>query len=161
MSSDGPQAKPDHLIVTAISAKDGVSTIERWQLASPFQTSSEAGISGVSLAQLGQAGNASYAVIPPHFEGGLHNAPAVQYVAFLAGEAIITVPETGQSVRIKGGKDGLIIAADTVDVSRKGHDTRYPSEEETVAVVIPVADGKVPEHVVVDAEAGADEDPIE
>lgn len=78
MDDDAPQAKPDHLIITAISAKDGVSTIERWQLASPFKTSSEAGVSGISFAQLGQAGNASYAVAPPHLEGGLHNAPAVQ-----------------------------------------------------------------------------------
>ncbi|KAL8928985.1 MAG: hypothetical protein Q9208_001428 [Pyrenodesmia sp. 3 TL-2023] len=153
MSNGAPQTQPDYLTVTAISAKDGVSTIERWQLVAPFKTSSEAGVFGVSFAQLGQAGKASYAVIPPHFEGGLHNAPAVQYVAFLAGEAIITVPETGQSVRIKGGKDGLIIAADTADVSRKGHDTRYPSGKQTVAVVIPLADGKVPEHIVLDAEA--------
>ncbi|KAL8902574.1 MAG: hypothetical protein Q9207_004575 [Kuettlingeria erythrocarpa] len=154
MSNETSQSKPDHLTVTAISAKNGVSTIERWQLASPFKTSSEAGVSGVSFAQLGQAGNASYAVIPPHFEGGLHNAPALQYVAFLAGEAIITTPETGQSVKIKGGRDGLILVADTADVSSKGHDTRYPSGKETVALQIPVAGGKVPEHVVLDEEVG-------
>lgn len=84
-----------------------------------------------------------------------------RYVAFLTGEAVITVPETGQSVTIKGGKDGLIIAADTADVSKEGHDTRYPSGEETIAVVIPIADGKVPEHTVLDAEAGMIDDPVE
>ncbi|KAI4088340.1 MAG: hypothetical protein LQ348_005228 [Seirophora lacunosa] len=148
MSTD--KHPPANLTVTAISAKNGVSTIERWQLESPFSTSSEAGVSGVSFAQLGKAGNASYAVIPPHFNGGLHNAPAMQYVVFLSGEAVISVPETGQSATIKGGKDGLIIVADTKDVSRLGHVTTYPTGEETTALQIPFADGKVPEHVVLE-----------
>lgn len=78
MSRDDTQAKPNHLNITAISAKDGVSTIECWQLASPFKTSAEAGASGASFAQLGRAENASYGVIPPHFDGGLHNAPRLQ-----------------------------------------------------------------------------------
>lgn len=71
------------------------------------------------------------------------------------------MPEARESVRIKGGRDGLIIGADTANVGRKGHDTRYPSGEETVAVVIPIADGKVPEHIVLDAEDGIAEHPIE
>ncbi|KAL8723925.1 MAG: hypothetical protein Q9181_007078 [Wetmoreana brouardii] len=138
----------DKLNITAISAEDGASTIECWQLNAPFRASNEAGVSGVSFAQLGKAGNASYAVIPPEFNGGLHNAPAVQYVAFIAGEAVLSVPESGQSASIKGGKDGLIIAADTADVSRKGHDTYYPSGEETIGIQIPTADGDVPAHTV-------------
>lgn len=71
-------AKPNHLTLTAISAKNGVSTIERWQLKSPFATASEAGVSGVSFAQLGKTSAASYAVIPPHYDGAPHNAPQMQ-----------------------------------------------------------------------------------
>lgn len=63
---------------------------------------------------------------------------------------MISVPETGQSATIKGGKDGLIIVADTKDVSRLGHVTTYPTGEETTALQIPFADGKVPEHVVLE-----------
>ena len=72
--------QPPYLNLTAISAKNGVSTIECWQLAAPFITSSEAGVSGASFAQLGKAGNTSYALIPAKFDGGLHNAPTVQSV---------------------------------------------------------------------------------
>lgn len=71
-------ATPSSLNITAISAKNGASNIECWQLSSPFVTSSEAGVSGAALVQLGQTGNTSYAIIPAHFDGGLHHAPAVQ-----------------------------------------------------------------------------------
>ncbi|KAL9020292.1 MAG: hypothetical protein Q9185_002473 [Variospora sp. 1 TL-2023] len=145
-----PSAKPNHLTLTAISAKNGVSTIERWQLKSPFATASEAGVSGVPFAQLGKTSSASYAVIPPHYDSPPHPAPQLQYVCFLTGEAVITIPETGQSATIKGGRHGLIIAADTKDVSRVGHVTTYPTGEETVAISMPFADGKVPEHVVLE-----------
>lgn len=89
-------------------------------------------------------------MIPPHFDGGVHCAPAVQYVAFLAGEAVISIPGTGQSVRVEGGRGGLILAADTKDVSAEGHRTVYPGGEETVAISIPIRDGRVPEHVVLE-----------
>ncbi|KAL9028551.1 MAG: hypothetical protein Q9196_003102 [Gyalolechia fulgens] len=144
------ESSPNYLDITAISAKNGISTIERWRLASPFTTATEAGASGASFASLGPTENASYIVLPPHFDGGPHNAPTVQYVALLAGEAVISIPETGQSVTIKGGKNGLFIAADTADVSRVGHVTKYPSGEPTVVVTMPIRDGKMPEHSVLD-----------
>lgn len=81
-----------------------------------------------------------------------------RYVAFLAGEAVVTIPDTGHSATIKGGKNGLIIAADTADVSKQGHITNYPSEEETAAIQIPIADGKVPEHIVLHAGTCTKED---
>ncbi|KAL8665070.1 MAG: hypothetical protein Q9168_007779 [Polycauliona sp. 1 TL-2023] len=142
--------QPPYLNLTAISAKNGVSTIECWQLAAPFITSSEAGVSGASFAQLGKAGNTSYALIPAKFDGGLHNAPTVQYVAFLSGEAVVSVPNQ-PPVTIKGGRDGMIIAADTAAVSKQGHDTKYPSGKQTTAIQIPTADGKVPAHTVLHA----------
>lgn len=71
-------ATPSRLNITAISAKNGVSNIECWQLSSPLLKSNQAGVSGAALAQLGQAGNTSYAIIPAQFDGGLHNAPVVQ-----------------------------------------------------------------------------------
>lgn len=71
-------AAAEFLNITTISAANGESTIECWQLASPFTTSSTPGTSGTAVTSLGQAGNVSYIKIPPHFDGGLHNAPAVQ-----------------------------------------------------------------------------------
>lgn len=69
---------PKNLIITAISAKNGASTIECWKLAAPFVVSSQAGVTGAAFAQLGSTGNTSYAVIPAKYDGGLHNGPQAQ-----------------------------------------------------------------------------------
>ena len=71
-------ATPSRLNLTAISAKNGASTLECWQLTSPLTTSTQAGTSGAAFTQLGPTGNTSYAIIPAKFNGGLHNAPVVQ-----------------------------------------------------------------------------------
>lgn len=42
---------------------------------------------------------------------------------------------------IHGGKYGLIVAADTRDVSVLGHRTEYPSAADTVALQVPIAEG--------------------
>ena len=72
-------------------------------------------------------------------------------MAFLSGLAHITLPNSNQDVWVTGGKDGLIIAADTAAVSREGHFTTYPSTSETVALQIVVEGGKEPAHTVLHA----------
>lgn len=69
---------PPYLNITAISAADDASILECWELASPFETSSEPGVAGAAFAQLGDGAAASYAIIPADFDGGMHNAPVVQ-----------------------------------------------------------------------------------
>jgi hypothetical protein len=69
---------PGYLNITAISASDDASILECWELSSPFVTSSEPGVAGAAFAQLGDGGAVSYAIIPPDFDGGMHNAPVVQ-----------------------------------------------------------------------------------
>ena len=72
-------ATPKTLNITAISANAAKqSTLECWQLAAPFLSSTTAGTSGAVFAQLGEGGATSYGILPPQFDGGLHNAPAVQ-----------------------------------------------------------------------------------
>lgn len=73
---------PSRLNITTIGAANGQSTLECWQLSAPFVQSSQAGTSGAVTAQLSEAGPMSYTLIPPQFDGGLHNAPAVQCVFF-------------------------------------------------------------------------------
>ncbi|CAF9941799.1 hypothetical protein IMSHALPRED_002907 [Imshaugia aleurites] len=70
---------PSHLNITTIATASGKSTLECWQLSAPFVASSQAGTSGAVIAQLGETGATSYTLLPPGFDGGLHNAPAVQY----------------------------------------------------------------------------------
>ena len=71
---------PSRLNITTIGAANGQSTLECWQLSAPLVQSSQAGISGALIAQLGESGPTSYTLLPPQFDGGLHNAPAVQCV---------------------------------------------------------------------------------
>ncbi|KAI0097212.1 hypothetical protein GGR51DRAFT_566758 [Nemania sp. FL0031] len=142
-----PEAASLKLNVTAIGARDGSSTLECWQMDQPFNTSTQPGTSGSAMASLGNVSTISYSILPSQFDGGIHNAPQNQWVAFTAGLAYITLPDDNStSAYVSGGQFGLIFAADTKDVSSKGHRTQYPGITETIALQIPTADGKVPEH---------------
>ncbi|MCJ1263281.1 hypothetical protein MMC22_003151 [Lobaria immixta] len=141
-------ASPSFLNLTAISATNGESTLECWQLSDQFTMSSQAGTAGTAIKQLGNVTNATYTILPAKFDGGAHRAPAVQYVAFLSGLAHVTLPNSTHEAWIHGGKRGLILVADTAAVSVKGHITVYPSDQETVALQIPTAGGQVPSHRV-------------
>ncbi|KAI2632618.1 hypothetical protein GGS26DRAFT_591058 [Hypomontagnella submonticulosa] len=144
-----PLAASLKLNVTAIGARDGLSTLECWQTDKPFNTSSQPGTAGTAIATLSNVSNLSYTIIPSDFDGGVHNAPYAQWVVFTSGLAYITLPGgDGTSAIVSGGQFGLIFAADTADVSRKGHRTQYPGITETIALQIPTQDGKVPEHSV-------------
>lgn len=52
--------------------------LECWQLDAPLLASAAAGTAGAVFAQLGETGATSWGLIPAGFNGGLHNAPAVQ-----------------------------------------------------------------------------------
>ena len=93
---------PTAFNLSAITANDRKeSVLECWQLDAPFQasaagrslslpsplelsmgqrrlTSYTAGTKGAVFAQLGQANMTSFGIIPSHFDGGLHTAPAMQ-----------------------------------------------------------------------------------
>ena len=70
---------PKTLNITTIAANaQKQSTLECWQLAAPLVASAAAGTAGAVFAQLGETGATSWGLIPAGFDGGLHNAPAVQ-----------------------------------------------------------------------------------
>ena len=71
-----------------------------------------------------------------------------RFVVFLSGLAHITLPNSTDEAWVQGGRNGLIIATDTAALST-GHITEYPSGDETLALQIPTADGKVPGHILV------------
>ncbi|KAH9043929.1 hypothetical protein EDB85DRAFT_733685 [Lactarius pseudohatsudake] len=146
-SSSSVFSPPPYLNVTALTAHGGVSVFECWQLLPGFATSSQTGTAGASILQLGNLANASFSVIPPGFNAGFHSAPAKQWVVFLSGLAHVTLANSTDEAFINGGKNGLIFAADTSDVSLKGHSTNYPSKEETRAIQIPTG-GLIPQHTV-------------
>ncbi|ORY35069.1 hypothetical protein BCR39DRAFT_457800, partial [Naematelia encephala] len=125
---------------------NGSSVLECWQLATPFSISHDPGTSGSAALQLGNLANATYTVLPPRFEGGLHKAPYLQYVAFTSGLANITLPNSTDHVLVHGGAKGLIIAADYHDSN--GHITTYPGNTSTIALQIPIANNTAPPHIV-------------
>ncbi|KAK7987187.1 hypothetical protein PG996_006212 [Apiospora saccharicola] len=146
----GAATEGTKLNITAIGASAGKSTLECWQLDAPFAVSDTPGTRGSAAANLGNVTNFGFGVIPANFDGGLHNAPANQWVMFTTGLAHITLPgDDSGGAYIQGGEFGLIFAADTANVSEKGHYTRYPGIVETVALQMPTLDGKIPPHQVV------------
>jgi hypothetical protein len=78
--NSNPFVPPTFLNITAISAQNGSSVLECWQILPGFSTSPQAGTTNVSVLQLGNVANMSYTVVPPQFNAGLHNAPTTQYV---------------------------------------------------------------------------------
>ncbi len=79
-NNSSPFVPPTFLNITALSAQNGSSVLECWQISQNFTTASQAGTTGASILQLGNLANMSYSVIPPKFDAGLHNAPNTQYV---------------------------------------------------------------------------------
>ncbi|KAI1430946.1 hypothetical protein GGR50DRAFT_690112 [Xylaria sp. CBS 124048] len=140
------------LNVTAIAGVNNRSVIQCWQMQPPFAVSNDAGTKGVARLELSDTRNLAYLVLPSNYDGGLHTAPNVQWVAFISGLAQISLPDDPDTnAFVVGGGFGLIFAADTTDVSGQGHITRYPGNTETIALQIPTRDGVVPSHSVLHA----------
>ncbi|RHZ50061.1 uncharacterized protein CDV56_101725 [Aspergillus thermomutatus] len=132
---------PATINITVIGAQNNQSTLECWALEPGFASSTQPGVSGSATLSLGPVGdNATYDIIPAQFDGGRHNAPARQWVIFLSGLAHITLPCSDDEAWILGGKYGMILALDTADVSAEGHYTEYPSNEATVALIVPLGE---------------------
>lgn len=66
------------LNITALSAANNASTLECWQMDTPFTISTQKGTAGSAQLSLGNTSTASYSVLPAEFEAGVHNAPANQ-----------------------------------------------------------------------------------
>ena len=67
-----------YLELTTLVTKNGASAFECWRLADAFTTSTGAGTAGARTLLIDNLANATYTVIPPRFEGGVHNAPHAQ-----------------------------------------------------------------------------------
>ncbi|KAI0383862.1 hypothetical protein F5Y04DRAFT_249866 [Hypomontagnella monticulosa] len=143
-------ARADQFLnLTALTGRDGISVLECWQLTTPLITSNVPGVAGSATLELGDVANATYTVIPPRFDGGLHHAPVKQYVWFTSGLIHLSLPNATDEVWITGGRYGLVYAEDTADISGWGHRTQYPGSDMTIAMAIPVQDGINPPHTVV------------
>lgn len=68
------------LNITALGAANNASTLECWQIDTPFAISTQPGTVGSAQLQLGNTSTLSYSVLPAEFDAGVHSAPANQYV---------------------------------------------------------------------------------
>ncbi|KAI0599375.1 hypothetical protein F4775DRAFT_551120 [Biscogniauxia sp. FL1348] len=151
-------AQSTRLNVTAVGAHAGRSRFECWELSVPFISSSQSGISGTQTTSLGDVSNITYNVIPAGYQSGFHTAPVKQWIVFLNGLAVLTLPDnnnssTSATATTSAGEIGLLFAADTADVSEQGHGAYFPGVSETIFVQIPTRDGAVPEHRVISEDA--------
>jgi hypothetical protein len=90
-----------HFNITAISATNGRSTIECWQITRPFDISHDPGTAGTKSQQLGDLTNMTFTILPPNFDGGLHNAQFVQYVTCPTSCTMSVIPMTYQIRRFR------------------------------------------------------------
>lgn len=67
-----------NLNITALGAANNASTLECWQIDTPFAISTQQGTAGSAQLQLGNTSTISYSVLPAQFDAGVHNAPANQ-----------------------------------------------------------------------------------
>lgn len=68
-----PRATTLSLNITAIGSENGASTLECWEMDTPFSLTDTPGLNGSALVVLGEVTNFSYAVIPPGLDAGYHN----------------------------------------------------------------------------------------
>ncbi|OCL15472.1 hypothetical protein AOQ84DRAFT_278891 [Glonium stellatum] len=141
------QAQPQFNL-TAISFHDNSSRLECWAMAALPKLGA-----GAVNFPIGDFTGGSIGIIPPHTYSSstIRHAPAVQYSLVLSGLVHIRIPNSTLSPEqseawIVGGKYGILIAADTVDVSKAGHVTEFPSSDDTVIAQFPIPGNKVPEH---------------
>lgn len=142
--SPSAASAPPPFNITAISAMANASIFECWQFG-PFAAAPAPGVTGASALRLGRATDLSYTVFPANTTGGLHHAPRVQFVVFMSGLARVTLPSpTGDTLAIRGGgRNSVIVAADTADVSGLGHRTDYPSGAATAVLQVPLLAGRL------------------
>lgn len=67
---------------------------------------------------------------------------------FLTGLVHITLPDSKDEAWIQGGKYGILIAADTKNVSETGHITNFPGGSDTVVAQFPITGNVLPAHKV-------------
>lgn len=67
-----------NLNITALSAADKASTLECWQIDTPFAVSTQPGTQDSAQLHLGNTSAMSYTILPPQFDAGFHNAPVNQ-----------------------------------------------------------------------------------
>ncbi|KAF2673270.1 hypothetical protein BT63DRAFT_397038 [Microthyrium microscopicum] len=131
------------LNITAISAANGESTLECWNLFSP-----PGDFAGAANYPIGNFEGAFIGVLPPQtYIGQAWARTYHRYSLVLSGLVHITLPNSKHEAWLQGGQYGLLIAADLKNTSKSGHITDFPAKDQTVIAQFPIL-GDLPEHAV-------------
>ncbi|KAK5725382.1 hypothetical protein LTR15_003568 [Elasticomyces elasticus] len=144
--------------ISVATAEYGKSVIQCWQLTTPPSLAT-IGSGSFESQSLGKAQAVSINFFPAGLSFGLHPAPVVQWVVVLSGSTKVYLQnqtDEADTVFTSAGKNGVLLAADTADISPLGHVTE--TVEETVMLFMSTANGTVPEHTVLHNKACAGED---
>ncbi|KAI0179818.1 hypothetical protein GGR52DRAFT_568589 [Hypoxylon sp. FL1284] len=136
------------LNVTAISARDGVSTLECWQMDRPLEIPTQSDLPGSIRGVLSNVSTVTYTVLPPKYDSPVHPAPTKLWVV-VVGFSQVTVPGDDVGFYTSSDTSSLFFAADTADVSSTGHRSQNPGDAETISFQIPTQGAVVPPHSVV------------
>ncbi|GJJ15962.1 hypothetical protein Clacol_010241 [Clathrus columnatus] len=133
---------PTHVRVNALIGKHNASAFQCWEVDPPFSISAQPGTVGAKIQNLGDLKGANVVFFnqTASTNAGLHPAPAPQWVLVLSGKGVVTLPTTGQQLRLPQGD--IIIANDTAEVSAIGHNTVWAAG--SVAAQLPFASGSIP-----------------
>ncbi|KAI1453269.1 hypothetical protein F4805DRAFT_461924 [Annulohypoxylon moriforme] len=134
--------------ITAVAAVNGHSTIQCWQLENAFTSKTVLNRSSIYSSDLGGVSNLSYTFIPPNYDQGVHAAPFNQWVIFIKGVGLITVPNDNTTAYVVPGETGIVFASDTPDITTDGHRSQYLGVTESIIMQIPALDGAIPAHTV-------------
>ncbi|KAI0118571.1 hypothetical protein F4776DRAFT_260169 [Hypoxylon sp. NC0597] len=143
----GPADVQPKFNITAVSAQNGRSVLQCWQIDKPFSYSHALLDNGIAILDFGDVSKMSYTFVPPQYKQEPHNAPFNQWLIMLKGLGYITIPDDDTaSAYITPGQ--VLFAADTADVSSKGHLSQFPGVTENIFVQIPTKDNQIPPHTV-------------
>ena len=126
-SADGAREMKPVKITRFFTGPDGLSHAEEIEAKFP---------AGGGVYNLLANSGAQIRSTPPGRENGYHTAGRRQYVITLSGHAEL-VMSGGQTIQVGPGSIEL-----AEDLTGKGHITRTVGNEDRIAIVIPVTDGK-------------------
>ncbi|KAI9830192.1 MAG: hypothetical protein M1826_004994 [Phylliscum demangeonii] len=86
---------------------------------------------------------AAIGVFSGPFDAGIQRSH-VQYIAVLDGLVHITIPNSTQELWLGPGQTPLFLATDTILISDNGHDTIFPTRQQTTSLQIQPAGDSVP-----------------
>ncbi|KAK8151250.1 hypothetical protein BKA80DRAFT_287095 [Phyllosticta citrichinensis] len=95
------------MVTSLVTNAQNNSALECWKFTTPLTSPSTPGISGSMFYAFNLSTTNQYTVIPARFDGGIHNAPAPQFVFFASGLAHLSLPHGDDEAWILGGVNGL------------------------------------------------------